>query len=117
MSDDVTAKVIERYQQAFRRHDPSLLDGLIADDCVLENSQPRPNGARYVGAEALAFWKQVAATENNNFETEEVIIAGDRAITRWTLRWGPREEDSIRGCNVMRVRDGQIVEGFGYVKG
>ena len=52
-----------------------------------------------------------------NFETEEIWTAGDRAVIRWRLRWGPTEAESVRGVNLMKVRDGLIVEGMGYVKG
>ncbi len=41
-----TAAVIRRFNDAFQLHDPSLLDDLIAADCVLENSTPAPNGSR-----------------------------------------------------------------------
>ncbi len=41
----------------------------------------------------------------------------DRGIIRWQLRWSENETDRVRGVNIMRVRDGKIVEGLGYVKG
>jgi hypothetical protein len=40
---------------------------------------------------------------------------GDRAIIRWSF-WS-NDTKSTRGVNLMRVRDGQIVEAMGYVKG
>jgi hypothetical protein len=43
---------------AFSMHDPSLLEGLLAEDCILENTGPAPDGARY----------------------------DDRAVRRWRLR-------------------------------
>ena len=45
------------------------------------------------------------------------MITGERATIRWRLRWGEDESNSVRGVNLMRVRDGQIVEALGYVKG
>ena len=36
---------------------------------------------------------------------------------RGILRWSENETDRVRGVNIMRVRDGKIVEGLGYVKG
>ena len=48
---------------------------------------------------------------------EDVVVAADRATIRWRLFWGDREEDSVRGVNLMRVRGGQITEALGYVKG
>ena len=36
-----TADVIARFNQAFERHDASLLEDLIAEDCVMERDVPR----------------------------------------------------------------------------
>ena len=91
---------------------------MIAEDCVLENSGPAPDGSRHVGrAACLEFWSGIANSTGASFEPEEVWAAGDRGIIRWRLRWGTGPEDSVRGVNIMRVRDGLIVEGMGYVKG
>jgi hypothetical protein len=38
-------------------------------------------------------------------------------VIRWRFRWGDDNASSVRGVNLMRVRDGLIVEGRGYVKG
>jgi hypothetical protein len=95
-----------------------LLEGLLAEDCVLENSGPAPDGSRHVGRAACQeFWSGIAANTDANFETEEIWTPGDRAVIRWRLRWGPTEAESVRGVNLMKVRDGLIVEGMGYVKG
>ena len=37
-------------------------------------------------------------------------------MIRWRLWWGNGESNSVRGVNLMRVRDGLIVEAMGYVK-
>jgi hypothetical protein len=52
----------------------------------------------------------------DKFDLEDVFVAADRAIIRWRLRRGDGDDNSVRGVNLMRVRDGQIVEGMGYVK-
>jgi SnoaL-like protein len=52
--------VIERFNQAFQRHDASLLEGLVAEDCVMESVEPAPDGTRIVGREAnLKFWQNL----------------------------------------------------------
>lgn len=113
-----TAEVIEQFNNAFQRHDPSLLVGLIAEHCVLENTTPAPNGARHEGREAcLALWQSIATTPNTSFDLEDVEVAGERAIIRWRFRWGEGTQNSVRGVNLMRVKEGLIVEGMGYVKG
>jgi glutathione S-transferase len=113
-----TSEVIERFNAAFLRHEPALLDDLIAEDCVLENSTPAPRGARIEGrAACLGLWQGIASNREAHFELEEVEISGERAQIRWRYVWGSAETDSVRGVNLMRVRDGRIVEGCGYVKG
>jgi ketosteroid isomerase-like protein len=113
-----TRSVIDRFNEAFQSHAPDLLDDLIAEDCVLENSQPRPDGDRREGrAACLDVWRTLAADRASRFELEEVFVADERAVIRWRFRWGPDLAESVRGVNLMRVRDGRIVEGMGYVKG
>jgi hypothetical protein len=112
-----TAEVMRLFNDAFQRHDPSVLVDLVAENCVLENTQPAPNGSRHVGREAcLAVWQRIAATPGTYFVLEDVIVMGERAIILWRLCWGEGDEHSVRGVNLMRVQEGVIVEGLGYVK-
>ena len=113
-----TAEVIRRFNDVFLSHDPSPLPAMIAENCVIENTTPAPNGARLVGRDAcVANWKGIATAPGTHFELEDVFVAGDRAVIRWRYCFGEGEADSIRGVNLMRVRDGLIVEAMGYVKG
>ncbi|MQX49402.1 nuclear transport factor 2 family protein [Sinorhizobium medicae] len=115
---NVTREIVERFNNAFEKHRPEDLDDLIGENYVLENTAPAPDGARYEGREAcLAFWKGIASSADLVFKAEDISVMGDRGIIRWQLRWSEREADRIRGVNLMRVRDGKIIEGLGYVKG
>jgi ketosteroid isomerase-like protein len=112
-----TAEVIERFNQAFQQHDGSGLAELIAEDCVMESIQPAPDGTRYEGYDVcLSFWQELAEDRTSSFEVEEVVVYGDRATIRWRYRFGAGDEASVRGVNLMHVRDGKIVEALGYVK-
>lgn len=112
-----TEEVLNKFNDAFQKHDPSGLEAIIADDCVLENTGPAPEGARYEGKEAcVAFWTGIAANHDMWFKLEGTDILGDRGIITWRLYWGESEADSVRGVNIMRVKDGQITEALGYVK-
>lgn len=112
---EATAEIMRRFNDAFQRHDPSGLPGLVAEDCVIENTVPAPDGARHVGREAcLALWQGIAGDRSGRFDVEDIFAAGDRGTIRWRYR---RDGGSIRGVNLMRVRDGLIVEAMGYVKG
>ena len=113
-----TADLMRRFNEAFLRHDPSLLEDLIAPDCELENTTPAPNGSRHVGREAcLEVWRAIAGNRDGWFEPERTLVSGERAVIQWRYCWGHGPADSIRGVNLMRVHDGLIVEGQGYVKG
>jgi ketosteroid isomerase-like protein len=112
-----TADVLARFNQAFLQHDPSLLPALIADDCVVEKSNPTPESTHYVGrAACLASWQDIAVRRDGHFHVEEVMVMGEIGIIFWSYRTGIEPADTLRAINVMRVRDGLIVEGRGYVK-
>lgn len=112
-----TLQIIRRFNQAFVQHDGSLLDGLIAEDCVMESVEPAPDGTRYVGRTAcLAFWKKLASNRDGEFADEDIVAGDEHGIIRWRYRFGPGLSQSVRGVTVMRVRDGVIMEAHGYVK-
>jgi hypothetical protein len=117
MPVSTTAEIMRRFNYAFVEHDPMILPDLIGEECVMEAIEPAPDGARYQGRQAcLEFWQALANNRATQFEPEEVVIAGDRATIRWRYRYGPSEQDYVRGVNLMRVSGGKIVEAFGYSK-
>ncbi|MEI9418406.1 nuclear transport factor 2 family protein [Mesorhizobium sp. Cs1321R2N1] len=111
-----TAEIMRRYNDVFQRHDPSALDELVAQDCVIENTTPAPDGARRAGkAACVELWSAIAIAPGTRFDLEETFVAGDRATIRW--RYWMADGNSLRGVNLMRVAGGRIVEAMGYVKG
>ncbi len=113
-----TKEVIRKFHEAFDRHDPKAMENLVADDCVIEKTSPAPNGACLIGkAACLENWQDLARSMGTWFVREEVFVIGERVVIRWRYCWGEDDTQSIRGLNVMRVRDGRIVEAMGYVKG
>jgi hypothetical protein len=116
MTPPTTEAVLQRFNDVFLSHEPAALPDLVAADCVIENTVPAPDGARYEGrAACIALWTEIATTPGTFFEVEDVTALGERGIIRWRYHWG--EGSSVRGVNLMRVRDGLIVEAQGYVKG
>jgi ketosteroid isomerase-like protein len=110
-----TAEIIRRFNRAFLEREPSGLGELIAPDCVMESIQPAPDGTRYEGRDAcLAFWEALATDRLSHFDVEDTIATGDRAVIRWRFHFG--DGGSVRGVNLMHVRDGRIVEALGYAK-
>lgn len=114
----LTEAILQRFNQVFLEHDPVALPELVAEDCVIENTQPAPDGSRHEGkAACVAVWTEIATAQGMHFEPEGIIARGDRGEIRWRLVWGTDRASSVRGVNLMRVRDGRIVEAQGYVKG
>jgi ketosteroid isomerase-like protein len=112
-----TREVLDLYNDAFRLHDPGLLDDLVADDCVIEDTGPTPDGARREGGPAcLARWSELAGNRALRFTPEAAEVHGDLAVQPWVLQWGDGAQDRVRGVNLIRIREGRIVEARGYVK-
>ena len=120
MSDDATVAAVDRFNEAFNRHDVDAVMAAMTDDCVFESTSP-PAGERHTGQdEVRAAWESFfAASPTAHFDAEEVVVAGDRCIVRWIYTW---QEDGggegrIHGVDVIRVRDGKVAEKLAYVKG
>lgn len=112
-----TTAIIHQFEESFQKHDPAALAEIIDNNCILENTSKAPNGKRFEGkAACIVFWSSIAKNNELQFEQEGTAILGDRAIARWRLRWGKEKPQSVRGVNLMRVRDDKIVETLGYVK-
>ena len=108
-----TEAVIDQFSAAFREKAPEKLVDIIADDCVMEGTGPAPDGNVWKGYdECLAGWQGLATDETMRFETEHVDVFGDQAVIRWRVTGA----EDYRGVNLMRVRDGKIVEALGYGK-
>ena len=74
-SAPTTRVVIDRFNEAFNRHDADALATLLTDDTVFEDTSPAPDGQRIEGkAAVVAFWR-VWFTHNpdSKFEAEDVI--------------------------------------------
>ena len=119
-SPDETVAAVDRFNDAFNRHDVDAVMAAMTDDCVFENTAP-PNGQRYEGRDQVrAAWEEFfAASPTAHFDGEDVIAAGDRCIVQWRYTWTNDDgsTSALRGVDVLRVRDGKVAEKFAYVKG
>ena len=111
-----TAHAIRAFNEACNRHDVDAMMALMTNDCIFENTLPPPDGERHVGQAAVRkFWVEFfAGTPHAKFETEEMVVAGDRAVVPWRFDWG---DGHVRGIDLFKVRDGQVAEKLSYVKG
>lgn len=119
-ADATTRMVVDRFNEAFNRHDPDALALMLTDDTVFEDTSPAPDGHRIEGkANVVAFWREwFAHNPDARFEAEEIIVSGDRAVVRWVYR---KVRDGkpwhLRGVDVFTVRGGKVAAKLAYVKG
>jgi steroid delta-isomerase-like uncharacterized protein len=115
-----TLESVNRFKEAFNRHDVDAVVAAMTDDCVFENTNPAPDGEVYRGqVEVRAFWEMFFQNSPDAlFETEEMFAVNDRCVVRWVYR---KTRDGqpwrLRGVDVFRVRDGKVAEKLAYVKG
>jgi ketosteroid isomerase-like protein len=119
-ADATTRMAVDRFNEAFNRHDPDALALLLTDDTVFEDTSPAPDGRRIEGkAAVVAFWREwFARNPDARFEAEEIIVSGDRAVVRWVYRKIRNGQPwHLRGVDVFTVRDGKVAAKLAYVKG
>jgi ketosteroid isomerase-like protein len=113
-------QVIDRFNDAFNRHDIDAVAALLTDDTVFEDTSPPPDGRRIEGkAAVVAHWRQwFARNAGAQFEAEEMIVTGDRAVVRWVYRKARDGQPwHLRGIDVFTVREGKVAAKLAYVKG
>ena len=113
--NDETRAVIQRFHDALNSHDIETLTPLVHEECVFETTTP-PDGTRFEGRAAVleACQEFFDQSPDAQFEMEDVVTVDDRAFVQWRYAW---TDGHVRGVDVMRVRDGQVIETFAYVKG
>ena len=115
-----TLAAVERFNDAFNRHDVEAVMAAMTDDCVFENTSPFPDGTRIEGQSAVrAYWESFfKGSPTAHFDAEDVIVSKDRCIVRWKYT---KTKDGkpwhIRGVDVFRVRGEKVSEKLSYVKG
>jgi ketosteroid isomerase-like protein len=118
--DLTTPTAVNRFNQAFNRHDAEAVALLLTDDTVFENTSPAPDGKRIEGKAAVVeFWRGwFARNPDATFEEEEMIVSGNRAVVRWVYRKMRNGQPwHIRGVDIFTVRDGKVAAKLAYVKG
>jgi len=113
--------VVRRFEAAWEAWDLDAIMALMAEDAVFESTGPAPDGQRVEGHAAIrAEWEGMFRdTRDASFTFEEAFVCGERATARWRFGWTDEAGVSgqVRGADVMRVRDGRVMEKFSYVKG
>lgn len=118
--EQMTRTTIDRFNAAFNRHDADGLTAFLTDDTVFEDTSPAPDGRRIEGKAAVVeFWRGwFVRNQDARFETEEVIVSGNRATVLWVYRKMRNGQPwHLRGVDVFTVRDGKVAAKLAYVKG
>jgi ketosteroid isomerase-like protein len=88
MNDPIIQLVLQ-FNAALNAGDVDAMMRLMTRNCVFENTDPPPDGMRYVGQDAVrAFWETFfRASREPNIQVEEIFAMGERCVMRWTYRW------------------------------
>lgn len=118
--EQATRAAIDRFNEAFNRHDADGLAAFLTEDTVFEDTSPAPDGRRIEGkAQVVEFWRGwFVRNSDARFEAEEVIVSGNRGTVPWVYR---KIRDGqpwhLRGVDIFTVRDGKVAAKLAYVKG
>jgi len=121
LSDVDVLDLLDRFADAWNRHDLDALMSMMADDCVFEASAgPQVDGQRSEGKQAVrAAYAAVFETfPDAHWADPRHFIAGDRGVSEWTFT-GTRADGTrveVAGCDLFTFRDGKIVVKNSYRK-
>jgi len=119
-AEQATRSTVERFNEAFNRHDADMLAKLLTEDTVFEDTSPAPDGRRVEGKAAVVeFWREwFVRNADARFEPEEMIVSRNQATVLWVYRKMRNGQPwHLRGVDIFTVRDGKIAAKLAYVKG
>jgi steroid delta-isomerase-like uncharacterized protein len=114
-------QLLDRFADAWNRHDLDALMSMMTDDCVFEASAgPHANGQRSEGTQAVraAYAAVFEAFPDAHWASPRHFIAGNRAASEWTFT-GTRQDGTrveVNGCDLFTLRDGKIAIKNSYRK-
>ncbi len=120
-SDASLIELLDRFAEAWNRHDLGALMSMMTDDGVFQAAPgPDADGQRSEGQDAVraAFAAVFAAFHDAHWANPRHFIAGDRGVSEWTFTGthadGKRVE--VTGCDLLTFRDGKIAIKNSYRK-
>ena len=114
-SQDLVTTVVDRFNDAWGRHDLDAAVAMLTEDCVFEATSPAPDGTRHVGPDAIRVaWLPIFDDTNSRFTVEDSFAADSRLVQLWRYDWA---DGHVRGVDVITVEDGLIAAKLSYVKG
>jgi ketosteroid isomerase-like protein len=105
--------LLERFVDAWNRHDVDALMSMMTDDCVFQASAgPQVDGQRSAGQPAVraAYAAVFAAFPDARWTNARHLVAGDRAVSEWTFTGTDvhNRPVEVTGCDLLTLRDGKI---------
>jgi steroid delta-isomerase-like uncharacterized protein len=113
--------LLDRFADAWNRHDLDALMAMMTDDCVFDASAgPHVEGERAEGAQAVraAFAAVFEAFPDAHWANTRHFVAGARGVSEWTFS-GTRKDGrrvEVNGCDLFTFRDGRIAVKNSYRK-
>jgi ketosteroid isomerase-like protein len=114
-------QLLQRFADAWNRHDLDALMSMMTADGVFEASAgPEVNGQRSEGTQAVrAAYALVFETfPDAHWANARHFVAGDRGVSEWTFS-GTRKDGTrveVRGCDLITFRDGKVAIKNSYRK-
>ena len=113
--------LLDRFADAWNRHDLDALMSVMTDDCVFQASAgPDVDGQRSEGKTAVraAYAAVFQAFPDAQWTQPRHFIAGDRGVSEWTFI-GTRTDGTrveVNGCDLFTFRNGAIAVKNSYRK-
>jgi steroid delta-isomerase-like uncharacterized protein len=114
-------QLLERFADAWNRHDLDALMSMMTDDAVFAASAgPDVDGERSAGRAAVraAYAAVFAAFPDAHWAGARHFVAGDRGVSEWTFS-GTRADGQrveVTGCDLFTFKDGLIAVKNSYRK-
>jgi len=118
---EVSPDVLQRFADAWNRHDAEALMSFMTEDCVFETSAgPDVCGTRHAGRDAVrsAFAEVWTTFPDAHWGGARHFVIGDRGVSEWTFT-GTRADGTrveVHGCDLFTFRDGKIAVKDSYRK-
>jgi taurine dehydrogenase small subunit len=120
-SSEDYVQLLDRFADAWNRHDLDALMSMMADDGVFDASAgPEVAGQRSEGKEKVraAYAAVFAAFPDAHWGNPRHFVAANRGVSEWTFtgtqKDGKRVE--VNGCDLFTFRDGKIAIKNSYRK-
>jgi steroid delta-isomerase-like uncharacterized protein len=120
-SDADLLTLLDRFADAWNRHDLDALMDMMTDDCVFQASAgPERHGQRSEGPQAVraAYAAVFEAFPDAHWANPTHFVVADRGVSEWMFTGTQRDATRVEvtGCDVFTFRDGKIAVKNSYRK-